>query len=48
MFRAHLTYIKNVDKLPREITKKDKKIKFDKNYSGLFKKTMKYFVTIYT
>ena len=48
MFRAHLTCIKNVDELSREITKKDKKIKFDKNYSGLFKKTMKYLVTIYT
>ena len=37
MLRAHLTCIKNIEKLPREITKKDRKVKFDKNYSGLFK-----------
>ena len=37
MLRAHLTCIKNIQKLPREIAKKDRKVKFDKNYSGLFK-----------
>lgn len=43
MLRAHLTCIRNMDKLPREITRKDKKVKFDKNYSGLFKKNYEAF-----
>jgi hypothetical protein len=33
-----LTCIKQVQNLPRQIIKKDKRVKFDKNYSGLFKK----------
>jgi hypothetical protein len=39
MLRAHLTCIKQVENLPRQITKKDKSVPFDKNYSGLFKKS---------
>ena len=42
MLKAHLTCIKNIEKLPRQINKKDKKIKFDKKYSGLFKKNANY------
>ena len=38
MLQAHLTCIKQVENLPRQIIKKDKSVKFDKNYSGLFKK----------
>jgi hypothetical protein len=41
MLKAHLTCIKQVQNLPREIDKKDKKVKFDKKYSGLFKKNKK-------
>jgi hypothetical protein len=37
-----LTCIKQVQNLPREIDKKDKKVKFDKKYSGLFKKNQNY------
>ena len=33
-----LTCIKQVENFPRQIIKKDKSVKFDKNYSGLFKK----------
>lgn len=42
MLKAHLTCIKDVDQLPREITKKDKNVKFE-NYSGLFKKNYEAF-----
>ena len=38
ILQAHLTCIKQVQNLPRQIIKKDKSVKFDKNYSGLFKK----------
>jgi hypothetical protein len=38
MLQAHLTCMKQVQNLPRQIIKKDKSVKFDKNYSGLFKK----------
>jgi len=38
ILKAHLTCIKQVQNLPRQIIKKDKSVKFDKNYSGLFKK----------
>jgi len=38
MLQAHLTCIKQVENLPRQILKKDKSVKFDKNYSGLFQK----------
>lgn len=38
MVQAHLTCIKQVDNLPRQIIKKDKSVKFDKKYNGLFKK----------
>jgi hypothetical protein len=34
MLKAHLTFIKQVEKLPREIGKKDKTVKFDKKYSS--------------
>lgn len=37
MVRAHLTCMKNVQKLPREIKKQDRKVKFSKTYSELFK-----------
>jgi len=40
MLKAHLMCIKPVDSLPRRISKKDKSVKFDKNYSGLFKKKL--------
>ena len=43
MLQAHLTCIKEVEKLPRQIIKKDKTVKFDKNYSGLFKKNYEVF-----
>jgi hypothetical protein len=42
MLKAHLTCIKQVQNLPREIDKKDKKVTFDKKYSGLFKKNQNY------
>lgn len=42
MLKAHLTCIKQVQNLPREINKKDRKVKFDKKYSGLFKKDENY------
>jgi len=42
MLKAHLTCIKQVQNLPREIDKKDKKVQFDKKYSGLFKKNQNY------
>jgi hypothetical protein len=38
MLQAHLTCIKQVGNLPRQIIKRDKSVKFDKNYNGLFKK----------
>jgi hypothetical protein len=38
MLQAHLTCMKQIQNLPRQIIKKDKRVKFDKNYSGLFKK----------
>jgi hypothetical protein len=38
MGKAHWTCFKEVGNLPRKIIKKDKTFKFDKNYSGLFKK----------
>ena len=38
IFQAHLTCMKQVQNLPRLIIKKDKSVKFDKNFSGLFKK----------
>lgn len=38
MLQAHLTCIKQIENLPRQILKKDKSVKFDKNYSGPFKK----------
>jgi len=36
MLEAHLTCIKEFYKVPREILKEDKSVKFDKNYNGLF------------
>lgn len=38
-----MTCIKQIENLPREIKKKDKTVKFDKNYNGLFKKNYKFF-----
>jgi len=43
MVKAHLTCMKQVAKLPREIIKKDKTVKFDKRYSGLFKENYEVF-----
>ena len=43
MLQAHLTCIKQVAKLPRKILKIDRKVKFDKNYSGLFKENYEVF-----
>ena len=34
--------MKQVNNLPRQIDKKDKTVKFDKKYSGLFKKNQNY------
>jgi len=42
MLQAHLTCIKQVQNLPREITKKDRNVKFDKKFRGLFKKDENY------
>ena len=42
MLQAHLTCMKQVNNLPRQIDKKDKTVKFDKKYSGLFKKNQNY------
>jgi len=42
ILKAHLTCIKQINNLPREINKKDKKVEFDKKYSGLFKKNKNY------
>ena len=42
MLQAHLTCAKQVDELPRQIDKKDKTVKFDKKYNGLFKKNKNY------
>jgi hypothetical protein len=42
MLKAHLTCIKQVFNLPREIDKKDKNVKFDEKYSGLFKRNENY------
>ena len=43
MLKAHLTCIKQIGNLPREILKIDKNIKFDNYYSALFKKNYKFF-----
>ena len=42
MLQAHLTCMKQINNLPRQIDKKDKMVKFDKKYSGLFKKNENY------
>jgi len=42
MLQAHLTCMKQINNLPRQIDKKDKTVKFDKKYSGLFKKNENY------
>lgn len=42
MLQAHLTCIKEINNLPRQIDKKDKRVKFDKKHSGLFKKNQNY------
>lgn len=42
MLKAHLTYVKEIDNLPRSIDKKDKTIKFDKKYSSLLRKNQNY------
>lgn len=38
MLQAHLTCVKQINNLPRQIDKKDKTVKFDNKYSGLFRK----------
>jgi len=43
MLKAQLTCMKQLAKLPREIIKKDKIVKFDKRYSGLFKENYEVF-----
>lgn len=43
MLNAHLRCSNEVDKLPREITQKDKTIKFDKSYPDFFKKNHEVF-----
>ena len=42
MLQAHLTCMKQINNLPRQIDKKDKTVKFDKKYSGLFRKNKNY------
>ena len=42
MLQAHLTCVKQIQNLPRQIEKKDKTVKFDKKYGGLFKKNKNY------
>jgi hypothetical protein len=42
MLQAHLTCMKQIVNLPRQIDKKDKTVKFDKKYSGLFRKNENY------
>ena len=42
MLKAHLTCIKQIENLPRQIIKKDRSIKFDTKYSGIFKKDQNY------
>ena len=42
MSKAHLTCVERVDNLPRHISKKDRNVKFDKKYNGLFKKDKNY------
>ena len=42
MLQAHLTCVKQINNLPRQIEKKDKTVKFDKKYSGLFRKNKNY------
>jgi len=42
MVKAHLTCMKEVEKLPRQIIKKDKTVKFDKRFRDLFKKDNNY------
>jgi hypothetical protein len=42
MLKAHLVCMKEINNLPREISRKDKKIKFDKKYGSLFKKDKNY------
>lgn len=43
MLKAHLTCAEEMNSLLRELSKKDKKVKFDKIYSGLFKKNLNVF-----
>ena len=38
MLQAHLTCVKQINNLPRQIDKKDKTVKFDNKDSGLFRK----------
>ena len=42
MLQAHLTCMKQINNLPRQIDKKDKTVKFDNKYSGLFRKNENY------
>ena len=42
MLQAHLTCVKQINNLPQQIEKTDKTVKFDKKYSGLFKKNENY------
>ena len=42
MLQAHLTCVKQINNLPRQINKKNKTVKFNKKYSALFKKNKNY------
>lgn len=42
MLQAHLTCVKQINNLPRQIYKKDRIVKFDKKYSGLFRRNQNY------
>lgn len=42
MLQAHFRCVKQINNLSRQIDKKDKTFKFDKKYSGIFKKNQNY------
>ena len=42
MLKAHIECMKEVQDLPRKITKEDRKIKFTVNFANLFKKNENY------
>ena len=43
MLKAYLTCVEELYQFPREIIKKEKNVKFDKKYCGLFEKIYEVF-----